>query len=97
MTAYALLALALFHAFDVLRGGTSRIVVAGAWGLVAAVVLQAVLGILTLLSQVPIDLALAHQAVAIVVLTLAIVQMERLSPRRIEVTPEKLAAARPAG
>ena len=36
------------------------------------------LGILTLLHQVPIDLALAHQAVAIVVLTLAILQVERL-------------------
>jgi cytochrome c oxidase assembly protein subunit 15 len=30
---------------------------------------------------VPIDLALAHQAVAIVVLTLAVMQTERLAPR----------------
>jgi cytochrome c oxidase assembly protein subunit 15 len=44
--------------------------------------LQAVLGILTLLNQVPIDLALAHQAVAIVVLTLAVLQAERLAVRR---------------
>ena len=36
------------------------------------------LGILTLLHQVPIDLALAHQAMAIVVLTLAVLQTERL-------------------
>jgi cytochrome c oxidase assembly protein subunit 15 len=42
-------------------------------------ILQAVLGILTLLHQVPIDLALAHQAVAMVVLTLAIFQVERLA------------------
>ena len=94
MTAYALLALAAFHALDTMRGGASRAVAAGAWGLFAAVVLQAALGILTLLNQVPIDLALSHQAVAIVVLTLAIVQMEQLSPRRIEMTSDKLAAAR---
>jgi cytochrome c oxidase assembly protein subunit 15 len=61
--------------------------------LLAAVALQAVLGILTLLNQVPIDLALAHQAVAIAVLTLAVVQMERLSSRKIELAPEKLAAS----
>ena len=41
--------------------------------------LQATLGILTLLNQVPIDLALAHQAVAIAVLTLATFQAERLA------------------
>jgi cytochrome c oxidase assembly protein subunit 15 len=93
MTAYVLLALALFHAVDALRSGASRSAIAGAWGLLAAVALQAVLGILTLLNQVPIDLALAHQAVAIAVLTLAVVQMERLSSRKIELAPEKLAAS----
>jgi cytochrome c oxidase assembly protein subunit 15 len=41
--------------------------------------LQAVLGILTLLNQVPILLGLAHQAVAMSVLTLAIFQAERLA------------------
>ncbi len=49
----------------------------------AAITLQAALGILTLLHQVPIDLALAHQAVAIVVLTLAVLQTERLVARRV--------------
>ena len=61
------------------RAGTA--VVRGAWWLVAAITLQATLGILTLLHQVPIDLALSHQAVAIVVLTLAIFQAERLASR----------------
>ena len=56
--------------------------------LFAAVSLQAVLGILTLLNQVPIDLALAHQAVAIVVLTLAVLQVERLAARHsVEAQP----------
>ncbi|MBN8991572.1 MAG: COX15/CtaA family protein [Rhizobiales bacterium] len=82
MTAYALLALAVLHAIDAAasRGGTA--VVRGAWWLVAAITVQAILGILTLLHQVPIDLALAHQAMAIVVLTLAIFQTERLVARR---------------
>jgi cytochrome c oxidase assembly protein subunit 15 len=54
-------------------------VVNGAVWLAAAMILQAVLGVFTLLHQVPIDLALAHQAVAMVVLTLAIFQVERLA------------------
>src|SRR3981189_2042063 len=84
MTAYALLALALLHAIDAVRSRAGSAVISGAWWLVAAVTLQATLGILTLLHQVPIDLALTHQAVAIAVLTLAIFQVERLAVRRAE-------------
>jgi cytochrome c oxidase assembly protein subunit 15 len=83
MTAYALLALAVLHAIDAARSRAAA-VASGAWWLVAAIVLQAVLGILTLLHQVPIDLALAHQAMAIVVLTLAVLQTERLVAGRLE-------------
>ena len=56
----------------------------------AAITVQATLGILTLLNQVPIDLALTHQAVAIVVLTLAVCQAERLAARQPESAPQKL-------
>ena len=52
--------------------------------------LQATLGILALLKEVPIPLALAHQVVAIAVLTLAIVQAERLAARQSELKPQKL-------
>jgi heme a synthase len=90
MTAYALLALALWHAVDAVRSRAGAAIVGGAWSLVAAIMLQAVLGILTLLHQVPIDLALAHQAVAIVVLTLAVLQTERLVARRTEADQRKL-------
>lgn len=83
MTAYALLALALLHAIDTVRSRAGSAVVGGAWWLVAAILLQATLGILTLLREVPIDLALTHQAVAIVVLTLAVFQAERLAARRV--------------
>ena len=80
MTAYALLVLALLHAIDAVRSRAGAAANGALW-LFAAVSVQAVLGILTLINQVPIDLALAHQAVAIVVLTLAVMQMERLAPR----------------
>ena len=83
MTAYALLILAVLHAIDAMRSDAGMAVIRGAWLLVVAIMLQAALGILTLLNQVPIDLALAHQAVAILVLTLAVLQTERLVARRV--------------
>ncbi|MFB9267821.1 COX15/CtaA family protein [Bradyrhizobium erythrophlei] len=84
MTAYLLFALAVVHALGALRSRAGRAVISGAWWLAAAITVQATLGILTLLHQVPIDLALTHQAVAIVVLTLAVLQVERLAARRTE-------------
>ena len=90
MTAYALLALAVLHAIDAVASRAGTAVVRGAWWLVAAIVVQAVLGILTLLHQVPIDLALTHQAMAIVVLTLVIFQAERLVARRTVLTRDPL-------
>jgi cytochrome c oxidase assembly protein subunit 15 len=92
MTAYALLALAAFHAFDALRSRAGTAAITGALWLLAAITLQATLGILTLLNQVPIVLALAHQAVAIAVLTLAVLQAERLAARRPEPELQELAA-----
>jgi cytochrome c oxidase assembly protein subunit 15 len=93
LTAYALFALAAFHAFDALRSRAPAPAVSGALALLAAVTLQATLGVLTLLYQVPIALALAHQAVAIIVLTLAVMQAERLALRRSAVAQPELAAA----
>jgi cytochrome c oxidase assembly protein subunit 15 len=90
MTAYALLALAVLHAIDAVRSRAGAAAIGGAWWLAAAILLQATLGILTLLHQVPIDLALTHQAIAIVVLTLAVVQAERLAARRVVKRSEKL-------
>ena len=90
MTAYALLILALLHAIDAMRSRAGAAVIGGAWSLVAVITLQAALGILTLLHQVPIDLALAHQATAIVVLTLAVLQTERLVARRVAHDRQKM-------
>jgi len=95
MTAYALFALALWHAFDAIRARADRAAINGALWLVAVIALQALLGILTLLNQVPIELALAHQATAIAVLTLAVMQAERLAGRG---APSEFArGAMPAG
>jgi heme a synthase len=92
MAAYALFLLAAFHAIDLLRAKASRAAINGALWLLAAVTLQAVLGILTLLNQVPILLALSHQAVAIGVLTLAVLQAERLAARPAEIAAGEIAA-----
>ena len=92
MTAYALFVLVAFHAFDLLRAKVPRAAIDGALWLLAAVALQAVLGILTLLNQVPILLALSHQAVAIAVLTLAVLQAERFAARRTESAASEIAA-----
>lgn len=78
MIAYALFAVAILHVLDVFRRNLSPAVKRGAAWLAAALSAQVALGILTLLHQVPIPLGLAHQAMAIVVLTLVLVQAERL-------------------
>jgi heme a synthase len=92
MVAYSLFVLAILHAVDAVRSRAGA-VASGALWLAAAVTLQAALGILTLLNQVPILLGLAHQAVAMSVLTLAIFQAERLAARRVD---PKQVGVRPA-
>src|SRR6202035_1116769 len=84
MCGYALFVLAALHTLDAVRSRAGTAAVNGALWLAAAFTLQATLGILTLLNQVPMDLALAHQGVAIAVLTLAVFQAERLAARQPE-------------
>ena len=79
MLAYTIFVGAIAHAVDAIRSRVDAAALRGALWLVAAVTLQATLGILTLINMVPIDIALAHQGVAIVVLTLALLQTERLT------------------
>jgi cytochrome c oxidase assembly protein subunit 15 len=97
MTAYVLLVVALLHAFDAVRSRADGAVVRGAWALLAAIALQAALGIITLLNQAPMDLALPHQAVAIAVLTLAVLQAERLAGSQPELAPTSVRPATQAG
>jgi cytochrome c oxidase assembly protein subunit 15 len=87
--AYTLLVVALLHAADAVRSRAGTPIRWGAAWLAGAIVLQAALGILTLLHQVPIDLALSHQAVAIVVLTLAVLHAARLTAPRLQVSHKR--------
>jgi len=81
MLAYTIWIVALFHAFNVARRLKTGPVVTGAIVLAVAVTLQAALGILTLLMVVPISLALLHQAMAMVVLTLATIHAASVAER----------------
>ena len=84
MVAYALLALALAHLADVWRSAQSRRLRRGAAVLAGAIVVQAGIGIATLLAAAPIALAMAHQAMALIVLTIATLHASRaiVLPRR---------------
>jgi heme a synthase len=80
MVAYALWLVAVLHAADAartLRGGRPVI---GAIALAGMVTLQATLGIVTLLQQAPLALALLHQGMAMVVLTVAVVHAQGFAP-----------------
>jgi heme a synthase len=81
MLAYAILLVALVHAFDARRSLKAGAAVAGAVMLALAVTVQALLGIATLLLAVPLALALLHQAMAMVVLTVAAVHAAGLTQR----------------
>jgi cytochrome c oxidase assembly protein subunit 15 len=78
MIAYVLWVAAIAHAIDSVRAGRAGLSIV----LAIALTIQAALGIATLLYQVPILLAIAHQGVAIIVLAIAVVHAERLLQRR---------------
>jgi heme a synthase len=78
MIAYVLWAVAIVHAVDAARAGRAGLAIV----LSIALTIQAALGIATLLYQVPIGLALAHQGMAVLVLAIAVMHAERLMPRR---------------
>lgn len=85
MLAYLLLAQTLWHLGHAIHVRADSAVVRGALFVVLATVLQAAVGVLTLLNHVPIDLALTHQAGGVVVLTLVLLQAERLNRRAHQV------------
>ena len=78
MLAYAIWLIAGLHAIDARQ---ARQHAAGAVVLWLAITVQAVLGIFTLIWVVPLPLAMAHQAIAIIVLTIAVVHAEGLRHR----------------
>jgi heme a synthase len=94
MLAYAIWAAALLHVIDAARTA-QRSAVVGAVALFAALTVQASLGILTLVYQVPIVLALAHQGMAMIVLTIAVVHAERFAWEYRRFTPQPALARDP--
>ena len=80
--AYAIFVCALLHALDVARTVKQGWVPVSAAVLAAAVTLQATLGIWTLLWRAPLTLALAHQAMAMLVLTIATTHAALVARRR---------------
>jgi len=78
MLAYAIWLFAVLHASDAWR---LRYEARGALILAGAVTLQAGLGIVTLLNEAPLPLAFAHQVLAILVFTIAVLHAERLCHR----------------
>ncbi len=79
MMAYLLWIVAILHVADVtrsLRGGPA---LNGALALASAITIQIGIGVLTLVHHVPISFALLHQGMAMVVLTIAVVHLERFT------------------
>ena len=91
MMAYAIVAATLWHAAGVVRAAQAGATVPGALLLLAAVTVQAALGIVTLLYVVPLALALAHQAMAVVTLAVAVIHAEHVSRgARVDVRQQAL-------
>jgi heme a synthase len=81
MLAYTIWICVLLHVIDVIRAAGRGRQLTGATVLFVAVTLQAALGIATLLLRVPLDLALTHQAMAMVALTAAVVHAATFAAR----------------
>ena len=78
MLAYAICALAVLHAFHVARTVKKGPILSGAVLVAVAVTLQAALGIWALLTVVPLPLALMHQAMAMITLTVAVIHVSNV-------------------
>ncbi len=92
MMAYLLLALGIWHAIDVTRTTKDRAAKGLAHAFAFLLVVQAGIGIATLLLAVPMSLALLHQAVAIILLTIATVHASRLLSKGAPRTVSTVAA-----
>ena len=83
MLAYGLVLLALAHLLDAAKHAPRSAAHAGALWVALAVLAQAAVGMYTLIHAAPISLALLHQAMAIVLLTTAVLHAQRLSGTKL--------------
>ena len=99
MMAYALLAVAVWHAVDAKRAAPKSALARRAAIVAAAVTVQASIGIMTLLLVVPLWAGLLHQGFAMAVLIAATLHWRRSrSPRAFSLaTPQSLSAPLPSG
>jgi cytochrome c oxidase assembly protein subunit 15 len=89
IVAYLLWIAAVLHLIDVIRQRRGGAILNGALLFACAITLQAGIGIVTLLHQAPLPLALLHQVTGIVVLTVAVIHAERLSRRSAMAAADK--------
>jgi heme a synthase len=80
MLGYVVCLVALVHLFNVVKVHKSGPSITAAALVAAAVIIQAALGILTLLSVAALPLALSHQAVAMIALTFAVIHAANVVP-----------------
>jgi heme a synthase len=83
LLAYVLCIAVILHLADAMRGHRHGVALNGALAIAIATFLQAFLGIVTLLHQAPMSLALIHQGTAIVLLTLTVLHAQRLSSAKL--------------
>ena len=82
LIAYVIVAFAIVQAAAALRAAPGAPFASRALVVAAAAMLQVALGVVTLLSLVPIELALAHQALALVLFGLAVVHLRATEMER---------------
>jgi cytochrome c oxidase assembly protein subunit 15 len=83
IVAYTICFVVVLHLIDVMRSRTPEAAKNGALLVASAVFAQAALGIVTLLHQAPLSLALTHQGMGIVLLTLTVLHAQRMAGRPI--------------
>lgn len=88
MMAYVIFAVAIVHALDTTRTVRGGEMAASALVVALAVTVQAGLGIVTLLHAAPLALALMHQAMAVVVLAIAVIHAQQVNARAASPTEE---------
>ena len=96
LLATATATLVLVTAWGGLRATLPRPVRVAVGVMVVAVLIQYTLGVCTLLWVVPVDLAVAHQATAVVLLTASLVALQSRSPQRVMPGDERHAMSLPS-
>jgi heme a synthase len=83
---------AVLHLFNVIRLFKRGPVVISVVFVAAAIIVQAALGIWTLLSVAALPLALLHQTIAMIVLTFAVVHAANATPQKFEAVRSQLSS-----